>query len=293
MRPASFEYIRSQTLDEAVAALSAAGSEARVLAGGQSLIPAMTLRLARPTTLIDIGEISGLDTISVNSSAISIGARVTHADILSSAAIKNALPVFTTMAAHIAHPAIRNRGTFGGSIAHADPASEWPCGLLGLGGSVEAVSATGSRTIAAADLFLGPLTTALEPGEILTKATLPRFGNDWRWSFRELARQRGAFGLVLVLAGVRLADNGQIAEVSLAIGGCEGQPVMQTDAGAALIGHAPSGKAIDEAATSAAHKLALTEDVQLGVQERRDIARTLIRRALAEACGLGDEERVR
>lgn len=286
MRPAAFEYIRVASLDEAVAALQAGNGEASILSGGQSLIPAMNLRLARPGTLVDIGGIPGLDGISIESDAIRIGARVTHADIEHSMDLAQALPVLAEMARHIAHPAVRNRGTFGGSLAHADPASEWPCALVGLGGSVDVVGAGGVRTIDAVEFFQGLLTTSLAADEVLIAATVPRHGADWRWSFRELARQSGAFGLVLVLAGVRLGADHTIAEVRLSVGGCDTRPIAPLTDWSFLAGNAPTPELLDEAALRIAGALDPMDDLQFGAEERRAVARTLVRRALGSACSL-------
>ena len=208
MRPCAFDYLAPETLEEAVALLAEHAPDARVLAGGQSLIPAMNLRLARPSVVIDLGRVPDLAGIDRRGDFVTIGATTTHAEIEASPILIEALPMFPVMARRIGHPAIRNRGTFGGSLAHADPASEWPCALLALNGRIEAIGPRGERTISSDEFFHSYYTTALEPDEILTRVVLPAQDEAMRWSFHEVARQAGAFGLVLVLACATLSSDG-------------------------------------------------------------------------------------
>ncbi len=289
MRPAAFDYLVPTSLEEALAMLVERGADARVLSGGQSLIPAMNLRLARPETLIDIGRISGLDSIEIGQDKITFGAMVTHAQIERSAELRQALPILPEIARHIAHPAIRNRGTFGGSLAHADPASEWPCTLLAMGGGVTALGPSGPRHIDAHDFVQSPLTTALEDDEILTSASLPLRGGQWRWSFHEIARQSGAFGLVLLLAGADIASDGLVRDVRLAIGGCGPRPLAPITDWSFLAGPGSGAASIDRAAEQVMQTIDPSGDAHASADDRRHMAGTLTRRALSELLGLAAE----
>ena len=289
MRPAAFEYLVPASLEEAIAMLVERGVDAHVLSGGQSLIPAMNLRLARPETLIDIGRIPGLDSIEIEQDKITIGALVTHAQIESSADLRQTLPILPAIARHIAHPAIRNRGTFGGSLAHADPASEWPCTLLAMGGTVTALGPNGARRIEAHDFVQSPLTTALEDDEILISASVPLLGAQWRWSFHEIARQPGAFGLVLLLVGADIAPDGHVRDVRLAVGGCGPCPLTPIADWSFLTGPGPSTAAIDQAAERVRQCIDPSGDAHASADDRRQMAGTLTRRALAELLGMTAE----
>ena len=286
MRPCAFDYLAPETLEEAVALLAEHAPDARVLAGGQSLIPAMNLRLARPSVVIDLGRVPGLAGIDRRGDFVTIGATTTHAEIEASPILIEALPMFPVMARRIGHPAIRNRGTFGGSLAHADPASEWPCALLALNGRIEAIGPRGERTISSDEFFHSYYTTALEPDEILTRVVLPAQDEAMRWSFHEVARQAGAFGLVLVLACATLSSDGTVADLRIAIGGCGARPLLPIGEGSGLIGSRPSGASVAETAERIARGLDPPGDSHASGEDRRQMARTLVRRALSEVFGL-------
>ncbi|MCH1865927.1 xanthine dehydrogenase family protein subunit M [Nocardioides sp. CFH 31398] len=201
MKPAPFAYHRPRTLDEAVALL---GSEpdAKVMAGGQSLVPLLTMRLAAPATIVDISAVEGLDTLTADDGGVRIGAMVRHADVLASPDVRRVQPLVTAALSHVAHPTIRNRGTTVGSIVHADAAAEMPVVLAVLGGTVEVVGGAGRRTIAAADLFVGPLESSLAPDEVATSAWFPALADDAGVGFAELARRHGDYAMVGVAAHV-------------------------------------------------------------------------------------------
>lgn len=201
MKPAPFAYHRPATLDEALEAL-AADPHAKVLAGGQSLVPLLSMRLAQPTALVDINALPGLDTIEVTADGVRIGALARHAAVLASPEVRRAQPLVTRALAHVAHATIRNRGTTVGSLVHADAAAEMPAVLALLGGSVEVASVRGRRTIAAADLFLGPLESSLAPDEIAVSAFVPALAPGATVGFEEVARRHGDYALcgVAVLA---------------------------------------------------------------------------------------------
>jgi carbon-monoxide dehydrogenase medium subunit len=287
MRPAAFEYFAPASIEEAAGLLAEHGPEARVLAGGQSLIPAMNLRVARPSVLIDIGRVAGLDSITIDNGTVTIGARVTHRAIEDSTELAEALPVLPAMALHIGHPSVRNRGTFGGSIANADPASEWPLALLALGGQVKAVSPRGERVIDCGEFFVSYFETRLDADEILTGVSLPALKANQRWSFQEVARQPGAFALVLVLVRATLAADGTVDEVRLAIGGCGARPILPLDDWSFLEGAKPTPDAVEEAASCIEKAIEPFGDSNASAQDRRQMAGALSRRALGEAFGLG------
>ncbi len=204
MKAPAFDYVRAATAAEACALLRQHGPDARLLAGGQSLLPAMNLRLASPSVLIDIGRITGLDGIEVRGNTLHIGALVRHEALLRSATVASHTPLLTEAMRHVAHPAIRARGTIGGNLAHADPASELPACMLALNAAIEATSISGTRTIAAGDFFAGLFQTALEPDEMLTGIQIPLPTPNF--FFHEIARRSGDYAIVgLAASGERLA----------------------------------------------------------------------------------------
>ena len=204
MKAPAFDYIRATTVAEACGLLTEHGSEARLLAGGQSLLPAMNLRLASPAVLIDIGRIHGLDGISVSGDVLRIGALARHETVLRDGLVAKHSPLLTEALRHVAHPAIRARGTIGGNLAHADPASELPACVVALEAVMEAVSPRGLRRIAAESFFTGLVQTALEPDEILTAVEIPLIVRPW--FFQEIARRSGDYAIVgLAASGSRLA----------------------------------------------------------------------------------------
>jgi carbon-monoxide dehydrogenase medium subunit len=204
MKAPAFDYIRVATVAEACAGLAAHGPDARLLAGGQSLLPAMNLRLAAPSVLIDIGRIAGLDTIEARDQTLRIGALVRHETALRDTAVARHVPLLTEALRHVAHPAIRARGTIGGNLAHADPASELPACMLALNATIEATSPRGTRRIAAENFFTGLFQTALEPDEMLTAIDIPLPAPAW--FFQEIARRSGDYAIVgLAVSGTRLA----------------------------------------------------------------------------------------
>jgi 2-furoyl-CoA dehydrogenase FAD binding subunit len=201
MKPAPFAYHRPRTLDEAVALL---GSEpdAKVMAGGQSLVPLLTMRLAGPATIVDISAVEGLDTLTADADGVRIGAMVRHADVLASPDVRRVQPLVSAALSHVAHPTIRNRGTTVGSIVHADAAAEMPVVLAVLGGTVDVVGGSGRRTIPADALFLGPLESSLAPDEVATSAWFPALADDAGVGFAEIARRHGDYAMVGVAAHV-------------------------------------------------------------------------------------------
>lgn len=269
MKPAPFAYQKARSLDEAVALLSAQ-ADARLLAGGQSLIATLNMRLSAPSLLIDINGIDGLDRITAEAGTVTIGALTRHAQAERSEAIARHAPLIARAMPFIAHPAIRNRGTIGGSIAFADPAAELPACLLALGGEIEAHGRKGTRHIAADDFFKDLYETALAADEILTAIRLPAATAETRTGFAELARRHGDYAIVGVAASARAKGKG-LADVRLAFFGVGNTPVRARQAEAAL-------EAGDVGAAVAALDLAPHDDIQATGAVKAHLAGVLLRR---------------
>jgi carbon-monoxide dehydrogenase medium subunit len=268
VKPAPFAYKKARSLDEAVALLGE--KDARLLAGGQSLIATLNMRLSSPSLLIDINGIGGLDDISVNGGMVEIGALARHVQAERSDVIAKYAPLIALAMPHIGHPAIRNRGTLGGSVAFADPAAELPACLLALDGEVEATGPKGKRTIRAQDFFKGLFETALGPQEVLTAIRVPAATKDTRAGFAELARRHGDYAIV-GLAAVGRANGNGLADVRLAYFGVGNTPVRVTKAEAALA----AGNI--EAAVDAL-ELEPHDDVQATAKVKKHLAGVLLRR---------------
>jgi carbon-monoxide dehydrogenase medium subunit len=253
-----------------------------VLAGGQSLVPIMAFRLARPAHLVDINGVSALARLAVDGDKLSIGACVRHAAFHKPVVDGPLGQLLSKVVRHIAHYPIRTRGTFCGSVAHADPASEWCLVATALGAEMVARSANGTRTIAATDYFRGIMTTALREDELLTEVRLPILPTDTRCGFYEFNRRAGDFALGMALTTYRVV-NGSIAEPRVALGGIEAQPRRIAQAEAALAGRAPGREAFVAAAAAALAAVDPLEDAVTSADYRRDLAGTVTRRALEQA----------
>jgi carbon-monoxide dehydrogenase medium subunit len=277
MKLPPFEYHAPATVEETLALLAEHGDDAKVLAGGQSVVPLLALRLARPEVLVDINGVDELATMN-DADGVRIGAIVRERAVEQSSAALTANPLLTKALHFIGHPAIRNRGTIGGSIAHADPAAV----LVALDGDVEATSARGVRTVSASDLFRGFLTTALEPDELLTSVRFPRLLPGTGWSFQEYSRRSGDFAMAGVACALRV-DAGVITESRIALSGVADTPVRVTEGEAALVGHAPSENAWKAAAADGVAGLEPPSDIHASASYRRQLAAVLIQRALREA----------
>jgi carbon-monoxide dehydrogenase medium subunit len=283
MKPAPFSYHTPKTIEEAVATLAqVASDDGRVLAGGQSLVPIMAFRLARPAHLVDINGVEGLRRLAVDGDRLSIGACVRHAAFHRPVVDGPLGLLLAKVVRHIAHYPIRTRGTFCGSIAHADPASEWCLVAATLGAEMVARSVRGSRTIAAADFFCGIMTTALAEDELLTEVRLPILPSDTRCGFYEFNRRAGDFALGMALVTYRVR-NGAMAEPRVALGGVEAQPRRIAAAEAALAGRAPGADAFVAAAEAAAIAVDPLDDAVTSAEYRRDLTQTVTRRALEQA----------
>ncbi len=283
MKPAPFEYHAPRTVDEAVATLAeVAPRDGRVLAGGQSLVPAMAFRLALPAHLVDINGVRELDRLAVDGSELSIGACVRHAAFHQPVADGPLGPLLSRVVRHIAHYPIRTRGTFCGSLANADPASEWCLVAATLEARMVARSARGARTIAAADFFQGAMTTALEADELLAETRLPLLSPDTRFGFCEFSRRAGDFAIAMALAVYR-NRSGVITQVRIGVGGVEGKPRRIPQAEAVLEGRSPGIEAFRAAADAVALAVAPLDDIRYPAPYRRDVARAMTRRALESA----------
>jgi carbon-monoxide dehydrogenase medium subunit len=277
MKPAPFQYRAPDTLEEAVALL-AADPEARPIAGGQSLMPVLAFRLATPSLLVDLKRLRGLDRIEVGAEAVRLGAKVRWRDIEAESRLVAAHPLLREAVTHIAHYQIRNRGTVGGSLAHADPAAELP----GIAVACD-VGAAGARTIPAAAFFTGPLETALRPGELITELRLPPWPAARRWAFREFARRPGDFALAGVALFYDEDGEGRARGMHLGVFGACRRPHRLASVEAML-----EGRTVDEAAIAAAAKAAAAavdppQDLHADAEYRRALVATLLERALRAA----------
>jgi len=283
VKPAPFVYHAPKTLEQAVAILAeVAPEDGRVLAGGQSLVPTMAFRLARPAHLVDINPVAGLDRLAVENDTLLIGACVRHAAFHRPVTAGPLGDLLAYVVRHIAHYPIRTRGTFCGSLAHADPASEWCLVAATLGGEIAARSARGTRRIAAIDFFQGLMATTLEEDELLEQARLPVLAPELRWGFYEFSRRAGDYALAMALTTFRLED-GLIAGPRLGLGGVEASPRRIPEAEAVLAGKPPEIGIFREAAEAAAEAIDPLEDIQAGAEYRRDLVRAVARRALERA----------
>lgn len=284
MKPAAFRYFGPRSVEEALDLLAEHGEDGKVLAGGQSLVPAMNFRLARPATLIDINRIAALDYLREENGALRIGALARHTRFEQPLASGPLGPFLPRVAHQIAHLPIRVRGTFAGSLAHADPASEWCCVAATLDAELVAASRRGTRSLTPPDYFTGALTTALEPDELLTEIRLPLLGGEWCSGFAEFSRRAGDYALAMAAVFLRL-ENGRIVEARLGVGGAADRPSRIAVAEQALIGSDGGAEARRAAGDAAARAIEPLEDVQAGAEYRRDLVRAMVGRAVAQAIG--------
>lgn len=284
MKPAPFTYHRPATVDDAVGLLAdLVPLDGRVLAGGQSLVPIMAFRLARPAHLIDINAVTGLGDVTQRRGALHIGANVRHAAFHCPDFAGPLGGLLTSVVPHIAHYPIRVRGTFCGSLAHADPAAEWCLVAATLDAELVAVSTRGQRALAARDFFLGAMETALAPDELLLEARLSLLPDDISFGFAEFSRRAGDYALAMALAILRL-EGGVIGAPRLGLGAVEARPRRIAAAETFLAGKAPSAALFREAGAIAAAAIEPLEDAQADAGYRRELAQAMVFRALARAC---------
>lgn len=242
MKPARFEYVRPDTVEAALEVLARYGTDAAVLSGGQSLMPMLNLRMARPAVLVDINRIAGLDRIEAGGGGLTVGSRARHREVLRSPAVQSHAPLLPQALRQVAHAAIRNRGTLGGSLALADPAAELPACVVCLGAEIALASLRGERRVPAAGFFDGPYGTARAADELLLEVRIPSAGPGWRFSFAEVARRHGDFALAGLAFGASLA-NGRIAACRIAFCGVEAAPRRLPGTEACMLGAAPEDRA--------------------------------------------------
>lgn len=285
MKPPPFEYVPATSLDEALEALVEHGDEAKLLAGGQSLVPLLAFRLARPSVLVDLNWVDGLDGVALEGDSLVVGAMTRQRDLEQLPALRERCPMITEAIELIGHVAIRNRGTVGGSLAHADPAAEWPALATVLDAELELAGPRGRRTVAARDFFISYFTTLLEPDEVLTQIRLELPNGRSGSCFLELSRRHGDFALAGVGALVTLAGDGTAADVRLGLIGVGDRPVRPAVAESALRGRVPDDEAVGEAAAAVAGEIEPTGDIHASADYRRHLATVLTRRALTTAVG--------
>jgi CO/xanthine dehydrogenase FAD-binding subunit len=282
MKPAAFEYIVADSVDMAVASLAQAGGDAKIIAGGQSLVPMLNFRLLRPSVLVDINRIPDLAYVREDGNVVRIGALTRHHQLETSPVIAAHFPVLSEAMAHVAHLAIRNRGTIGGSLSHADPAAELPMMAMLLDAEVRIVSSAATRTVAARDFFRDALTVDLVEDEMVTEIALPKLPPNTGWGFEEVARRSGDFALAAVAATLTLSD-GKIAQARIAMTGVAPTARRVAEAEKLLIGQrldAGVGSDIIEAVRAAAEP---PTDLHASADYRRHLVGVLAGRALAAA----------
>ncbi len=282
MYAAPFDYVRATSWSEAVAQLAAAGEDARVIAGGQSLVPMMMLRIAEPAVLVDVGG-AAERTIERADGTLVVSALARHVDLEESAAARDACPMLAEAASRIGNVRVRHRGTIGGALAHGEPTAEWPCLAVALGATVRALGPSGERAIAADDLFVTHLTTSLEPGEVITRIEMPVLRPGQGSSFVELARRAGDFAMVEVAALVTLGGDGRCTEARVVVGATADRPADLSATAAALHGERPGERLAGEVARAAADEVEVGPSTHASAEYRREMVAVLVKRALLTA----------
>jgi carbon-monoxide dehydrogenase medium subunit len=283
MIPNNFEYHAPATVEEAVKLVGQHGDDCKILSGGQSLIPVLKLRLAAPAVIVDIGRIKELKAIKVDGATIRIGANATHAEIAASAELQQHCPLLCETAAQIGDQQVRNRGTIGGSLTHADPAADWPAAILALNAEIVARSSRGERVIKAADFFVDMMTSAVQPDEIVTEIRVPKPAQPKAAVYLKVPQSASGFAVVGVAAQLKI-NNGQCEDISIGVTGLAPKAFRASSVEAAL-----RGQAIDDAAVKAAAEKAdaeaadAMEDIHASGDYRRHLARVYARRAVQTA----------
>jgi len=284
MIPSKFDYVRPASVDDAVRALADGGDDAKVIAGGQSLLPLLRLRLANPDLLVDVGGIEELHGVTDHGDSLLVGARTTHYQVVHDPLIAEHCGLLAQAAGTVADPAVRHRGTIGGSLAHGDPAGDLPAVVLALDAIMIARGPSGAREIPAAEFFVDYLTTALAPDEVLTGVRVPKLGGDWGYRYEKFHRTAQAWAIVGVAALAR-RSNGHVAEARIGLTNMGSVPVRARAAEAAAAGVQATRAALGAAAASAADGTEPPADLHGAPDYRRHLARVLTGRALAAAAG--------
>lgn len=283
MIPGQFDYVRPGDLDETLRILQEREGEAKLLSGGYSLLPLIKLRLAQPALLVDLRDVAGLDGITETDDHLRIGARATHRQIHEAPIVRERYPLLQDVTAVIGDPQVRNWGTIGGSVAHADPASDWPAVLLATSATIVCRSQSGERAIAAREFFLDTFTTAIEPTEVLTEIRIPRRPRGSGGAYQKLERKVGDFATVAVAAVVRLGADSRIQSAGIGLTGVAETPFAATDAEAILAGGTPTEELFRRAAAAASAQSRPAGDVRGPVEYKRAMAAELTVRALRTA----------
>jgi CO/xanthine dehydrogenase FAD-binding subunit len=289
MKPAYFEYAKPKTLGEALSLLEAAGGRAKILAGGQSLIPMMNLRMARPEQVIDIKGLAAFRGISDDGGFLRIGALTNHCEVETDEKIKRNCPILAEAATGVGHPQIRHRGTFGGSMCHADPAAQFPTVITALE-AVVTVQGPGEteRKVPIGDFFLGYLTTAVGENELLTAVAVPKLSENAAWSFKQLTDVDGAVPVVCVATVLQFGAGGVCEKAAIALGGVGPTPVRAEEAERLLQGKAICDKEIQAAAEAISGTIEPETDIRYSREYKAAVAQTLVKRALREALERGN-----
>jgi carbon-monoxide dehydrogenase medium subunit len=283
--PAPFAYARPTTVEEALQAVASGGEDVKVLAGGQSLIPVMRLRLAAPETVVDLTRVGELRGVRDDGDAIVIGAMTTHSDVLADPLIRQHAPLIAEATETVADRQVRHRGTFGGALAHADPAGDLPAVALALDAEFVLAGPNGRRTVPAADFFVDYLTTALEEGELLVEVRIPKLSGSWGMHYEKFNRVAQAWSIVAVAAAVRRED-GRIAEARIGLTNMGPTPLRATATEQALAGAEATDEAISAAAQHAAEGTSPSSDLNAQADYRQHLVQVLTRRAVTAAAGL-------
>jgi carbon-monoxide dehydrogenase medium subunit len=283
MKLPAFEYACPTKLSEAVALLAARNGDAKLIAGGQSLVPMLAFRLAAPALLVDLRKLPELREIGISPNGVVLGSMVRWCDILADARLRVAHPLLVAAVTHVAHYQIRNRGTIGGSIAHADPAAEMPGIALACEAEIATVGSAGARVIKAADFFLGPLMTLLEPDEIITEIRFPAWPAQRRWGFQEFARRRGDFAMAAAAVWYDQDAGGKARNAHVGVIGVGDRPLRLPAAEAALNGRVIDAATIAQAEAAASAAVDPQTDIHASADYRRALVGTMVERALLDA----------
>jgi len=283
MIPPIFDYVAPETLDEALRALSHHGEDAKLLAGGQSLIPLLKLRLAQPKMLIDLRRIPGLGTVRQQGGEIAVGGLATHYRMEVSPIVKKKCPLLAETAHAIGDVQVRNRGTVGGSLSHADPSADWPAAIIAVGGTVTLRESRGERHVAANEFFRGPMTTAMKPGEILTEIRVPAAQRRSGSVYLKVAQPASGFAVVGVAVALRFDARGRCEEIGIGVTGLGDKPFRAYDVEAALRGNKLTSKLITASAERVTEGVPVLEDLHAGAEFRAHLARIYTARAIRMA----------
>lgn len=284
MIPSKFDYVRPKSVDEAVAALTAGGEDSKVITGGQSMLPLLRLRLAAPSILVDCARIDEMKGVKDNGDSVTIGAATTHWDVLHNDIVKTHVKLLADATATVADPQVRHRGTFGGALAHGDPAGDLPAVVLALDATMEIAGAKGRRQVAAKDFFVDYFTTAVGPDEILVSITIPKLGKGWGTCYEKFNRTASGWAVVGVAAAVKV-EGGKITDARIGLTNCAAVPVRASSVESALKGATISAAEIEAASQSAAEGTRATSDLAADKEYREHLMRVVTARAVCCAAG--------